>query len=77
MSDEQPTYSFFKVPSVFKGEVALLTFSSEGKKIGELWGTGGKLSFTGDAEASAKIFFDEVIRLHQDSISGANEKGDV
>lgn len=55
----------FKQPSVFKGEVAFLTFDIEGKKVGELWGTGGKLSFTGDAEASAKIFFEHVIELNR------------
>jgi hypothetical protein len=55
----------FEAPSVFKGEVAFLTFDIEGKKIGELWGTGGKLSFTGDVEASAKVFFDKVVELNR------------
>ena len=55
----------FKQPSVFKGEVAFLTFDVEGKKVGQLWGTGGKLSFTGDVDASAKIFFEQVIELNR------------
>lgn len=55
----------FEQPSVFKGEIAFLTFDVEGKKVGELWGTGGKLSFTGDVDASAKIFFEQVIELNR------------
>ena len=57
----------WKVNSVYKGELAFMTFTIEGKTVGELWGTGGVLSFTGDYEASAKVFFDNVIELHRDS----------
>ena len=59
----------FEVPSVFKGEIPFMTFYVEGKKVGELWGTGGELSFTGDIDASAKIFFEHVIQLNRDYIS--------
>lgn len=57
--------AIFKQPSVFNGEVAIVTFHVKDKKVGELWGTGGKLSFTGDADASAKVFFDNVIELNR------------
>lgn len=62
---ENEENSTFKLPSVFKGEVAFLTFSVEGKEIGKLWAKGGKLSFEGDCEKSAKIFFDEVIQKNR------------
>jgi hypothetical protein len=57
--------STFKRPSVFNGEVPFMTFTDNGKTIGELWGTNGKLSFTGDVDASAKIFFEHVIECNR------------
>ncbi len=49
-------------PSVFKGEIPFLTFTiDDGTVVGKLWGTGGKLSFEGDCEKSAEIFFEQVI----------------
>ena len=60
----------FTQPSVFKGEVAFLTLfvtDDDGNTvtIGELWGKDGKLSFTGDADKSAQVFFDRVIELNR------------
>lgn len=59
-----------KLPSIFKGDIAFLTFivTDDGgnpKEVGKLWGTGGVLSFDGDADASAKVFFDNVIELNR------------
>ena len=56
--------------SVFKGEVAFLTLTVDNPdggnpiEVGKLWGTGGKLSFEGDVEESARIFFDAVIECY-------------
>ncbi len=54
-----------KVLSVFNGEIPFITFSVEGQDVGKLWGTGGILSFEGDCEESAKIFFEQVIKLNR------------
>lgn len=43
--------------------VPLMTFMQDGEVIGKLWAKDGQLSFEGDADASAQVFFDEVIRL--------------
>jgi hypothetical protein len=67
--NEKPTQqinsSDWKVPSVYKGDIPFLTFHSDnpdgGRDLGKLWATGGKLSFEGDIEQSAKVFFDQVI----------------
>ena len=58
----------FKSPSVYKGEIPLLTFgvnnpdSGKSIEVGKLWGIGGKLSFEGNADESAKLFFEHVIK---------------
>lgn len=62
-----------KQTPVFDGETPFIMFhvvDEEGKDkiIGKLWGTGGRLSFEGDAEASAKVFFDEVIELNRHAL---------
>ncbi len=54
------------VDLVFEGVEPFLTFyandgNGENIKIGKLWGTGGKLSFEGNAEKSAEIFFNGII----------------
>ena len=69
MSDDAKIVEF-KQPSAFNGEVALLTFSVEGKVVGKLWGTEGVLSFDGDCEESAKVFFDQVIELNRKRLEG-------
>lgn len=51
-------------PSVFRGDVPFLSFHVGEKVIGKLWGTGGRLSFEGDADESAKVFFDNVVKLN-------------
>lgn len=63
-------------PSVYKGEVPFLTFTVENENatpplftveesvVGKLWGKGGKLSFTGNAEESAKVFLDVIIKKY-------------
>ena len=58
----------FSLPSVFKGDVPFLTFCVESNVVGKLWGTGGVLSFEGDVEESAKIFFDKVIELNKERL---------
>ena len=40
-----------------------ITFHSEDEQIGELNWDDGTMKFIGDADESAKIFFDHVIRL--------------
>lgn len=58
------------VQRVFDGEVAYLEFHGpDGIRIGALWGKGGKLSFEGNAEASAQLFFDHMIHLHEALLS--------
>ncbi len=57
-------------PSVFKGEVPLVEFHIQNEKgenipAGKLWGIGGVLSFEGDCEESAKVFFDQIIQLNR------------
>ena len=51
-------------PSVYDGEVPFLTFDVDGKVVGKLWGVGGVLSFEGDADESARIFFESVIEMN-------------
>jgi hypothetical protein len=62
---QQINSSDWKVPSVYKGDIPFLTFHSDNpdgdRDLGKLWATGGKLSFEGDIEQSAKVFFDQVI----------------
>jgi len=66
-----PDLITFKNHSVFKGEIPFLTFAVDGidggppVEVGKLWGTGGKLSFEGDLEKSAEIFFEQVIELNR------------
>ncbi len=60
----------FTASEVFKGKVAFMSFHIGDKSVGELWGTGGQLSFTGDCAASAKLFFDEVIELNRKALEG-------
>lgn len=60
-------------PNIFKGEVPFLTFVVSDEKneqinVGNLWATDGKLSFEGEVEESAKIFFDHVIKLSKESL---------
>lgn len=51
--------------SILKGEIPFITFSIEGQDVGKLWGKDGVLSFEGDCEESAKIFFEQVIELNR------------
>lgn len=59
----------FKQPSALKGEVPLLTLVAENATVGKLWATGGVLSFEGNAEESAKVFFDHVIKLNSEHLT--------
>ena len=53
--------------SVYKGEVAIVAlYGDDGELLGELWGTGGVLSFTGNAEESARVFFEQVVRCNME-----------
>lgn len=59
---------------VFKGETPVVTFcvNRDGANVvvGKLWGTGGILSFEGDVQESAQVFFDEVINRSQHLLKG-------
>lgn len=60
-----------KMPSVFDGDIPFLELFVEdpicGQKIiGKLWGKGGVLTFEGDAEESAKVFFEHVIQRNRE-----------
>jgi hypothetical protein len=57
-----------KMPSVFDGEIPFMTFYVDAVECGRLWGKGGVLSFEGDAEESAKVFFDQVIERNRECI---------
>lgn len=62
--------SVLNIPSVFKGETPFMTFSVTDENnityvVGELWGKGGKLSFEGHVEESAKIFINSVIKTYE------------
>ena len=48
------TFAYTPAPSI-------LTLRQEGKVIGDLRYTDGKLTFTGEADESAKVFFDCLI----------------
>ena len=53
--------------AIFQGDIPFLTLSlddADGNPvpIGKLWGKGGTLSFTGDVDESARIFFEEIMR---------------
>lgn len=59
----------FHQHSIYNGDITFLTFSidtpqGDRREVGRLWGTGGVLSFEGDMEESASIFFDKVVRAH-------------
>lgn len=63
--DEKAKTITLDQPSIFKGEIPFLTFTVGGKKIGKLWATGGVLSFEGDCEKSAELFFEEIIEKNK------------
>ncbi len=64
MTDKVCTASA-SMPSVFKGEAPFITFYDEDKVIGKIWGIDGVLSFEGDCDESAKLFFEQVIQLNR------------
>lgn len=66
-----------KVPSVFDGDVPFLTFNVEdgnggSRVVGKLWGRGGVLSFEGDADESAMVFFRELIERNREFLMRSN-----
>ncbi len=71
--DEMTT---LKIPSIFDGDIPFVKFSceAEGKstECGRLWAKGGVLRFEGDADESAKIFFEQVIRRNLEYIMRSN-----
>lgn len=68
------TYDNIATPlSIFDGDVPFLTFfTPESTVAGKLWGRGGVLSFEGNAEESAKIFFEHVIQLNREFMLRSN-----
>lgn len=79
--DSTSEITTLKMPSVFDGDVPILTFSvDKGRSnvvCGKLWGKGGVLSFDGNAEESAKVFFDRVIQLNRDYIMRSNAEPEI
>jgi hypothetical protein len=81
---EKPAYSaepynkeaaMFKHNSVFDGDVPFITFSTDGgRECGKLWGRGGVLSFEGNADESAQVFFDKVVQLNRDWLMLSNKR---
>ena len=71
--DEMPP---LKIPSVFDGDIPFVKFSCEADdktiECGRLWAKGGVLRFEGDADESAKIFFEQVIRHNLEYIMRSN-----
>ncbi len=65
-----------KIPSVFDGDIPLMTFFVEcaGKNVecGRLWGSGGVLRFEGNADEAAKVFFEQVIQVNREYIMRSN-----
>ena len=75
MKPEQPTFEFSKDPSFYfltTSSSELLTlkpnysvsFHREEKMIGKLDWNDGPMTFEGDADESAQIFFDNVFKQH-------------
>lgn len=66
-------------PSVFDGDIPFLTFfvyddqKNEQVETGKLWATGGQLSFEGNADASAKVFFDSLIAHNREELMRSNK----
>ena len=61
------TTNQMKIPSVFDGDIPFISFRTEnGVTVGKLMGKGGILSFEGNCDESAKLFFDGVIKLNQE-----------
>ena len=68
VGSKEPDFALHIRNSVFKGEVPFITFTNdngEGVIVGRLWGTGGKFSFEGNVDESARIFFEQVIELNR------------
>ena len=69
-------YAVIKIPSVFDGDVPFMTFHTQvdGKNVecGKLWGKGGVLSFEGDVDESARVFFDNVIERNREFLMRSN-----
>lgn len=60
-TNAQPILTFKSVPTA---EQYKIIFYKEGKQVGVLDLNPDKMSFTGDADASAEAFFDCVIRYY-------------
>ena len=67
-----------EIPSVFDGDIPFMTFyineTGPSVECGRLWGKGGVLSFEGNAEESAKVFFEQVIQRNHEYIMRSNAK---
>ena len=69
MTDNNTTITRQDNLSVFSLAPSLpfvLTFSDGNSKIGSLTMVGGQLRFEGNADASAKVFFDYLVKLWGD-----------
>lgn len=55
----------------------VLTFTDENKEIGSLRIKDGQLTFEGDADRSAQIFFDEIIKKYSQELRALKKGGDT
>ncbi len=61
--------------TILNGGFAFCTFRVDGKIIGKLWAKDGILSFEGDTEESAKVFFDAVTKHSNSKLKQGAENG--